>query len=187
MAPLGLIAAGLLGLVGVLVIVLVATPLHLALRAQAGGATRMEVSARTFWGLSPALRLPVGEKLRRRGREERKRRRKWAGWRSAGWRGKGFALPRLSSLRALLDPISLDRLELDLRFGTGDPAETGQLYGYLTALAFALPVHTGAIRLRPDFDTAVIEPRGEARLHFTPLALVMPTIRILRDIGGRRA
>ena len=97
-----------------------------------------------------------------------------------------MAWPRLSSLRGLTQRITFDRLELDLHFGTGDPAETGWLYGYLTALAHALPVRAGTIRLHPDFGGAVVAGRAEARLHFTPLALVLPTVRILRDVNGGR-
>ncbi len=185
MAPLGLIAAALLGVVLLVAIVLVATPLHLAVEAESGDATRAELSLRTLWGLSPALRLPLDTGRRRRQRSKRRKRR--SGGRRNRWFGEGIALPRLSSLRGLFARITFDRLELDLRFGTGDPAETGWLYGYLTAFAHALPVRAGAIRLRPDFGAAVVAGRAEARLHFTPLALVVPIVRILREVTRRRA
>ncbi len=187
MATLGLIAATLFGGVLLVLIVLVATPLHLALLAESGAAARAQLSVRTLWGLSPALRLSPDTGRTWRERPKRRKRKRKPGRRRKPWLGRGMALPRLASLRALIERITVDRLALDLRFGTGDPAETGWLYGYLIALAHAVPIRTGAIRLHPDFGAAVVEGRAEARLHFTPLALVFPTIRVLRDVSGGRA
>jgi hypothetical protein len=174
MAPLGLILLGVAAMVLGLALGLVATPLHIALSVEAGGETRGRLRLRPFWGLSPALRLPVD--ARQLGRIP-----------TGSAKLRDLSLPRLSSLRVLFARIQVDRLDLDLRFGTGDPAETGALYGYVTALAHALPHCAGLVRLHPDFAAAGLAGKLEARLHVIPLALVAPAIRIARDMAGRRA
>lgn len=103
---------------------------------------------------------------------------------------KPSAAPRLPILRALpeflvavLDRIRIDRLHLDLRFGTGDPALTGQIYGWLMPLAYGVGA-TADLRIMPDFDRACLAGGAEVALRVTPLRLAGPLFRLWRS--GRR-
>jgi hypothetical protein len=103
------------------------------------------------------------------------------------------ALPARQMLRALPDFLSalagrirIDRLRLDLRFGTGDPALTGQLYGWLMALAQGLGgVSATRLRLLPDFDRACLSGSAEVVLRLTPVRFAGPLFRLWRAGRGR--
>lgn len=77
----------------------------------------------------------------------------------------------------LLAPLDIEHIKLDADFGLGDPAETGQIYGLLCPLLFALRLPEGSvIRLRPDFSRARFDGVVEACVRFTPLAFIPPLI-----------
>lgn len=94
------------------------------------------------------------------------------------------ALPEF--LSALAGRIRIDRLCLDLRFGAGDPALTGQIHGWLMALAQGVGGMSPArLRLLPDFDRACLAGTAEVVLRLTPLRLAGPLFRLWR--AGRGA
>lgn len=174
MRPEPVVLWGFLGLAALIFVLVaaLATPLHLTLRLDSATA-EARLSLRPLWGRAPALNLRRGQ-LGRRGRLAPRHTRE----------PRRLSLPRIATLRRFLARVHVDALDLDLSFGTGDPADTGALYGYLTAAAHVLP--GAALRLRPDFHATGLSGRGEARLHVTPLALVLPGLRLAREIAGRR-
>lgn len=169
------------------------TPVRL--RGQLRTAPRLSyrVEASGFGGLSP--RLPL---LDSTWREQRSKKRAKAGRPGkAGARkksGKGFvgrakvgsAIPGL--LADLLGTIHVEALNLDAEFGLPDPVGTGQLYGCLTPLQYALPLpQCAVISLRPDFSGAGFSGDASVSLRFTPAALVPPVIRFVwRAFGPRQ-
>jgi hypothetical protein len=187
MALVGWILLGLLALGLGAVLVLLATPLHLAFAAEAEGVHgRLVLDARTFWGLAPRLRVLDTARPRKpdKAKPEEPRKRQ-SGTRKR--RGPTLTFERVQRLAAgvpdllggELARIHLDQLSLDARFGTGDPAETGRLY--------ALPGRACALTLVPDFNRACFEAKGEAALHFTPAALTVPVIRLAWNVFVRPA
>lgn len=88
-------------------------------------------------------------------------------------RSEGFLGHTGRTLRRLLSSFHVQLLSLELRFGTGDPADTGILFGRLQA---AMPVTYATPRvdvdLDPDFHRSIFEGAGELRLRATPLRLV---------------
>lgn len=93
------------------------------------------------------------------------------------------ALPEF--LASLAERVRVEHLGLDLRFGTGDPALTGQLYGWLMALAQGMGGVTPArLRLLPDFDRACLAGHAEVALRLTPLRLAGPLFRLWRAGRG---
>ena len=198
MAVLGWILLGVLALCVFAVMILVATPLFLRLSADAGAGARRRVvlEARTLWGLTPPLRVIDSDRPRKNARKTDatpprpgKRKRKSGDGR---WR---IPRPRVGMRRLFeagtqiigdeLARIHLDRLDLDARIGTGDPAETGRLYGYLTPLIYGLPRERWRLAVRPDFDRAVFEGRAEIALHLVPVALLGPVIGLIWNIYVR--
>lgn len=185
---LGLVAAVLVLLIGV-----IALPVHFRLKAEVGDEARtrsaaqgrISIEVRLFGGVAPPLRFsggggrtepppPVTE-----AREEPRARRKRRGWRMPGGPGVGRRI-----LRAVPDLISgelrrihIDCLSVDGEFGLADPADTGRLYGYLTPVIYAVPSRRMSVNLRPDFSRACLSGQAEAALHLTPAALAWPVAR----------
>ncbi|NNF73405.1 MAG: DUF2953 domain-containing protein, partial [Rhodobacteraceae bacterium] len=84
----------------------------------------------------------------------------------------------LRLLPELFGSLRLDTLKLDLRFGSGDPAETGEVYGMLKAIEYGL---AGASRvevlIEPVFDRAVFAGRAALDVTLTPARLIPPIAR----------
>lgn len=86
------------------------------------------------------------------------------------------ALPGL--LAAIVDRTRIDRLHLDLRFGTGDPALTGQVYGWLMPLVYGVGGASVAdLRVRPEFDRVCLAGDAEVLLRLRPVSLAGPLFR----------
>lgn len=92
------------------------------------------------------------------------------------------ALPRF--LTDLVDRIRIDQLGLDLRFGTGDPALTGQIFGWLMSLAYGggNPV---ALRIVPDFDQTCLAGHADLVLRVSPVRLAGPLFQFWRSARAR--
>lgn len=182
----------LLALVAVLLLLflaVIALPVHLRLRAEAGEAGRVCVDMWLFGGLTPRLRIVDSARPRKQrpreakpGLEEKKAEksaRKRGRWRMPGGRRTVMRLvkevPRL--IGGEFRRIHIDRLEVDCDFGLHDPADTGQLYGYLTPLIYASGSRKVSVNLRPDFTRARLSGAAQAALHLTPGSLAIPVIR----------
>lgn len=169
-------------------VALAATPLHLRLVAEGRAAqVRVVLEARTLWGLTPAVRLldtaragkpgQSGHAQSDRTRHPKKRSRVRSD-RVSRSRVMRIArgMPRLIAGEA--GRIRVDSLDLDARIGTGDPADTGRLFGYAAPLVYGIARETVSLRLIPDFDRAVFEGRAELALHLIPIAVLGPVIQL---------
>lgn len=88
-----------------------------------------------------------------------------------------------SHLGALLRQVAIDHLRASLRFGLGDAALTGEVFGLLMAIRGMLMATGGKVSLaaRAVFDEQVIEGDVEGAIRIAhPLALVPPVIRFIR-------
>lgn len=165
--------------------VLLATPMHLRLIAEAGANARLRAEVRTLWGLSP--RLSVDSATGGSGVRPPKRRRTPRAEAKPEKRRSGGVEPEkiLRVLRALPDAlmtafgrIHVDRLRLRAAFGFDDPADTGQAFGLLTPLAYGLPSDRVEIGLEPDFERRRFEGTADLSLRLTPLAVAWPVLRL---------
>lgn len=97
--------------------------------------------------------------------------------------GAGRAVARL--VADLLARVRFDHLRLEADYGTGDPAETGQICGWLAPLAYGLGDRPGVtVALRPDFGRAVLSGELDAAVKITPAALVPPAFRFALALWG---
>ena len=183
-AVLGLLAMALL-----LALLVLATPVHLVLNAEVGQATRFRLRMRLLGGLTPWLRLvdtarpdrlpsgsraPVRRKaLKPRSRPENHPGRRWGVQNEKMWRLLQ-ALPEL--LRREFRRIRIEQLLVEGDIGLGDPADTGQLFGYIMPLTHSLRLPRTRIRLRPDFNALRVEGQAEAVVHIVPLTLLLPAV-----------
>jgi len=178
--------------------VLLATPTVFLIEARAGAAPRYRIGARILGGLAPEILLVRSDRDRPpksppaepepkppapKPKTKAKRRRRRGG---PDWRRVFTALPRL--LAELLGTVHIERLTLAAEFGTGDPAETGQIYGAATPFLHAVPwTETVEIDLTPNFTDRVLAGRCAARLRFTPVSVLPPALRFAwRAFGPER-
>lgn len=167
----------LLALLGA-VLVALALPVWLRLDAQAKPDAQLKVGARLLAGLTPQLTFYDSTQPKEEAEEEepapkpRKGRGDWAK------RGPRMAAAAPGLLAGLLRPVRFHRLHVDADVGLSDPAGTGQLYGLLAPVIYALPRSPSvSIAVRPDFDGPRLEGEVAASLRVIPLAWVPPLAR----------
>jgi len=105
----------------------------------------------------------------KRKKKQRDHRRKSGRRALALLRSPGFVRRVLRFVASLLRAARIRTLRLRGRIGLDDPADTGELWGVVGALPWALPKPAGAeITLHPDFTEAVFELEGVAHLRVYP-------------------
>lgn len=96
------------------------------------------------------------------------------------------ALPRL--LSEMVGSIRWEALHLDAEFGLGDPADTGQVHGYLMPLQYGAPWPPGvSIALRPNFERVCLDGEVRATLRLRAAALLLPAARFAWRAFGPRS
>ena len=86
-----------------------------------------------------------------------------------------------AALRALVDilrAVHLDAAILNLRFGFGDPAETGEFYGQMTPLIHGLAgCSRWHVRVEPVFGDVVFAGRAQLDFSCVPARILWPVAR----------
>ena len=93
--------------------------------------------------------------------------------------------PRL--VGGVLRQIRLERLHVTARFGLGDPAETGQLFGMLAPVAYApqwLGSKAVSVVLTPVFEARCLSGAAEGALAVTPIRLLPPGLVFVWRVFG---
>ncbi|MHA6261678.1 DUF2953 domain-containing protein [Arenibacterium sp. CAU 1754] len=166
----------------ILLLALIATPLHLRLTARVGSHNQAVLRASALGGLAPGVRLfdtdapakpkpPLDDSARSR----------------------GSISPRVarhipSLLRGLLSQFSLVELRITGAVGLGDPADTGALFGTLAPAIYGPPPSERiSVTVRPLFDRAHLEGELALAIRFVPILLAGPLIRFgLQVLKNRR-
>lgn len=160
-------------------------PLDLSLRVEARGVFRFHYSVTWLFGLlrrEGDVHSGRDEGADRRGRALA-RRRVWAAVRSPGFSRRGLVL-----LGRLLRRVHVRELRAIARFGTEDPADTGQLYGALLPILAplrALPVAT--LEIEPDFEHNAICGTGVLAVRVLPIIVLSGVGNLLLSPVGLRA
>ncbi|MEZ5653999.1 MAG: DUF2953 domain-containing protein [Burkholderiaceae bacterium] len=181
-----------LALAVVVVAVLVA-PVRLALWVSSQPDYRAGLDLSLLGGIIPAL--PIIDTGRRRAKRKRAAGKHEA--RRPGRRRSGSGLARVRRvlgaapgiLRSLRGAVRIRQLAIDCRFGLGDPADTGQLFGMIAPLIYGSPWHwppPASLSVTPDFDRVCLEGRADVVLDVAPLRLLPPALRIAWAAFGRR-
>lgn len=172
-------------LLGAILLLLAAifAPVRIRLRAQFGTAGGYRLALRPFGGLGP--RLVVADSRRKTAKKPKARRKARRG--RSRWRPgpRRFARAAFRLIADLAGCLRLNAAALDIRFGTGDPAETGQVFGLLAPLIHGT---AGASRVTiaavPVFDRAVLGGRAALDASVTPARLVPPFVRFVWSAFG---
>ena len=162
----------------VVVIALGATPVQCEFSLSSDPDDRFRILLKFLGGLTPGIDLTKSRGRRKKAKKEtdktarkdKRRRRK---------RPSRVTFGAISDvIREVLACIRFSALEVEGKFGTGDPAETGQLYGYLSPIIFTLGARQGAdILIEPVFDEACFQGRVSATLEVVPFELIPPLSR----------
>ncbi len=162
----------LFGLLLVVAILSIATPMRLRVSAETDPVLRSRVVVRPFGGICLPIPVYDSHRARKQRRPEKASPRKGRTEQKPKRRMNSGVLRRIpATFRRMLRAIHVDRLVIDGEFGTGDPAETGQIYGQLTPLIY---VGGCDIHLRPNFEMACLRGRAEAQLSLIPVAFLWP-------------
>ncbi|MBT8409568.1 MAG: DUF2953 domain-containing protein [Alphaproteobacteria bacterium] len=169
-----------------LVLAVLAAPLRIELSLHKSVRWRYTVALRFFGGIGPRLVLagetrkpapaepapaPKEEKKPARKRKRRRRRR-----RAINVRRIVSETPAL--IGGLLRCIHVRSARLRARFGLGDPAETGQIYGLLCpAISNAAALPRTELAIEPVFDAACLTGEAALELSVRPLTLFGPAAR----------
>ena len=162
--------------------VLGALPVVFEFRLSRDPDLRMRVLLSLLGGRSPAMTL--ADSSRPRKDRSRKDKAKDMPKKARRKRRRGNK-PRISIVSArdlfwqLLDCIEIRRLRVQGRFGTGDPAETGQIFGLLCPLIYGLGPTCGRaeIDIEPEFREACLQGHLAGVIAVTPFRLVPPFAR----------
>jgi len=171
---------------GVLVLV---TPVTLALNARTAPDRRLTVALRFLGGLAPPI--PVHDTAREQSKKakpkDKPRKKAKRGRRGPGRAGRMIAAaPQLAA--GLLRPIHLDHVRVDADIGLEDPADTGHLFGLVAALNAARPsARAVSVTIRPDFTRPRLSGEVDARLRVVPAAWIGPCLRFAWRVFGSRS
>jgi hypothetical protein len=110
-------------------------------------------------------------------------------------RDPGFRTSLLADLLRLLRRIEVPLLDLRIALGLTDPADTGLLYGLLSAAIGAATADPRGViggdgrhrvSAEPVFDEEILALTGRANLRVVPVAIVGTALRVALGPTGRR-
>jgi hypothetical protein len=157
-------------------LLLLAVPVELAFSVQRHAG--QQESGATFGWLFGLVRLPLGRPGRRapsRVGKHKAGRGKGPGPRRlmAMLRSEGFTRRLLGLARDLLRRIQIRELNLAVRLGLDDPADTGRLWALVGPVIALLPLPTAAsLAVTPDFHAEAFDVDGRGRIRVIPLQLL---------------
>ena len=166
---------GLLATVLAVLVVAMALPLRLELRLVKEDTWSVSGALRPFGRFGP--RIPLSRD-RKKAKTAPKPRRKRAPRDLFSRKSQRVAGATVRLLADILHRVRLETARLEMRFGIGDPAETGQVYGLLAPLIYGTASAPRThVRIEPVFDRAVLSGRAELDMSLIPGTLLAPVIR----------
>ena len=165
-----LLLAGL----GLLVLAIV-TPLRIELMLTREDAVHGLVALRPFGRFGPRIPLSGRKKTAAAPKVAPKKRAKGRVWRRKPHR---IASAAIQLVTEILGRVHVDAASLDMRFGLGDPGETGQVFGLMTPLIYGTSAMPKVrVNVEPVFDRAVLTGHVALDLSLIPAALLAPFLR----------
>ena len=159
-----------------LVLLALVTPLRLEMRLSRDEALQFSAVLRPFGRFGP--RIPLSGGSEKSGSKNKPRHGKQPGRRLRKAQPKRLAQAALRLFVEVIGRVRIEAAALDVRFGLGDPGDTGQVFGQLFPLLNAIPA-TRRVRLNvePVFDQAMLKGRVSLDLSLVPFRLVKPFVR----------
>lgn len=169
----------------VLILLVFCVPLEMTFRIQAAG--RPAFGARVVWGFGlvskelATKKKPPGKQSRANAKPTSKKRslRTNTGFQLLMSKGMLGQLRRL--VIGLLRCLKLEALNVDMKIGLDDPADTGRLFALIgPAALFARSIWHHQISVRPSFeDETVLEGYAYGTVRVQPIQLIPPFVRFV--------
>jgi hypothetical protein len=103
-------------------------------------------------------------------------------------RVRGLPEGILKLTRRMLGRFKVGQMDVDIRFGLDDPADTGMMYSVLWPLLVPVnPFGPVSFRLEPAFDEPTFETSLHGRVRVYPIQMVGPVLRFVFSPTGLRA
>ena len=157
-------------------VMLLAVPVEITFDIENDEASRNEFAL--VW-LSGLVRIPLrSQTSKKQPKKVTKKSPKKTGRRG---QGKAWSLMRNASfrrrlfgyIRGLFRSIKIKTLDVQVRLGLDDPADTGRLWGVLGPLASLLAgIRNANIRVEPEFATEVFSLQSHGRISVIPLRVL---------------
>jgi hypothetical protein len=157
-----------------LLLLALAMPLRLELQVTREEAVQFTAALRPFGRFGPRIAFSDRSKTPKQHKTSKKpaERSRWK------LNPKRMARAAIHLAGDLIGCVRFEAATVDVRFGLGDPAETGQVYGQMTPLIYGtsgLPrVH---VNVRPEFGDAVLKGRAALDVSLIPLYIFPPFVR----------
>lgn len=165
------IALILLGMV-----LLLAAPVEIAFNIEHDEASRSDISLVMLFGI---IRIPLvghsGKERRKKTARTHRKKTKRRGNRKVMSlaRNADFRERFFNYIRGLLQSMKIKTLDVQVKLGLDDPADTGRLWGVVGPLASVLAEsRTARIRIEPEFAGEVFSLQSHGRISVTPLRIL---------------
>lgn len=183
MAGIGAILAGLLALLFFLIVLVMITPLWIELTVRKEVEITYSAVLRPLGRLGPLIRIsgrrkdPTAAKSAISAAHSRRH--------LSGARRYQVIRAAVPLAVGILRRVRIRALILDAKFGSGDPATTGQLLGLFAPLVYGThPAQRLRISLEPVFERATLSGHAELNISLIPAALIAPAARFGWDAFG---
>jgi len=152
---------------------LVSTPWKLHVSWRSAPKNHFAVRAQAFGGLVPSFELARDLHSSTKAKPAKSRSRLGARRKSLHTVQSLSAIQDL--VKGLMRRLDVEDISVDAEFGSGDPAETGQLYGLLAPLTFSThQVQNIHLVARPNFNERCLNGGACMRVRLVPITLVIP-------------
>jgi len=173
-----LIPAIVLGSFGLAVLLLLSIPVDLAFSYERGEDSRSRMRIGWLFGLI-GKELGGEEKGRRKKPKKMKAKKGWRSFRGslAVFEARGLSERLLLLARRLVRSVQVRDVDVEFQVGTGDPAETGLLYGVIwPSVALARSGFLPNLRIEPNFVQETFEGHARGAVRVYPIKLIPPLI-----------
>ncbi|NNJ67327.1 MAG: DUF2953 domain-containing protein [Boseongicola sp.] len=165
------------------VLLVIAMPVRLEIDVQKGTRWRFRAALRPFGRFGP--RLPLSGRKGKTDKPPEKRRKRNARRRLGKMRIDRLAQAGAKLVGDILRCVRIETATLQMRFGLGDPAETGEVFGYMAPVIYGAGVGQKlSFDVEPVFDRAVLEGQAKLDLSLVPAALLGPLFRFGWTVFG---
>ncbi len=174
-----LILAIVLGLF-FLAVLLLSIPVDLAFSYERGEGSRWRMRIGWLFGLI-GKELGGGKKDREKKHKEMKAKKGRGSFRGplAVFRARGFSGRLLLLARRLVRSVQVRDVDVEFQVGTGDPAETGLLFGVIgPSAALARSGFSSNIRIEPNFVEETFEGHARGAVRVYPIKLIPPLVAL---------
>lgn len=176
-----LVALGVAAVSIALLLALLALPVEVAFHVEGRNAFAGELEVRAMFGLLHVrTRIPADSSRAPRTKRTKHASKQRTSEAHAGWPDVIAALKQadfrgrlLRFVRDVFAAVDIRSLDVRLRLGLGDPADTGRLWGLVAPLVWLVPKPRNAlVRIEPDFDEAVLALLAQGRVVLVPLRFI---------------